>query len=157
MKFVTSKTVEQLDLQGLHRVRERLVGQRTSVINQIRAFLLERGVAVRQGFRALRTEMPIILAPNRDLIHWCKTVLPSLTVFSCNARRVHTLGSSTFRLSTTTVSMSLTGSCFSSESAPRPLYVTFFVEEFAGAAYLFLRRFLNLISKSVSSSRPAHR
>ena len=62
MKFVAIKTVEQLDLQGLHRVRERLVCQRTSVINQIRAFLLERGIAVRQGPRALRSEMPIILA-----------------------------------------------------------------------------------------------
>src|SRR6266699_4048871 len=62
MKFVAIKTVEHLDLQGLHRVRERLVCQRTSVINQIRAFLLERGIAVRQGLRALRTEMPIVLA-----------------------------------------------------------------------------------------------
>ena len=52
---------QQLDLQALHRVRERLVCQRTSVINQIRAFLLERGIAVRQGLRALRTEIPIIL------------------------------------------------------------------------------------------------
>ena len=40
MKFVATKTAEQLDLQALHRVRERLVGQRTSIINQIRAFLL---------------------------------------------------------------------------------------------------------------------
>lgn len=62
MKFVAIKTVEQLDLQALHRVRERLVSQRTSVINQIRAFLLERGIAVRQGLRALRTEIPIVLA-----------------------------------------------------------------------------------------------
>jgi transposase len=62
MKFVAIKTAEQLDLQALHRVRERLVCQRTSIINQIRAFLLERGIAVRQGLRALRTEMPIILA-----------------------------------------------------------------------------------------------
>ena len=46
--------------------RERLVGQRTSVVNQIRAFLLERGVAVRQGLRFLRTELPIILARSRD-------------------------------------------------------------------------------------------
>src|SRR5204863_1740910 len=57
MKFVVIKTVEQLDLQGLHRVRERLVCQRTSVINQVRAFLLERGIAVRQGLRALRSEL----------------------------------------------------------------------------------------------------
>ena len=33
----------------MHRVRERLVCQRTSVINQIRAFLLERGIAVRSA------------------------------------------------------------------------------------------------------------
>jgi transposase len=46
MKFVAIKTVEQLDLQGPHRVRERLVCQRTRVINQVRAFLLERGIAV---------------------------------------------------------------------------------------------------------------
>jgi transposase len=46
---VATKTADQLDLQALHRVRERLVSQRTSIINQIRAFLLERGVAVRQG------------------------------------------------------------------------------------------------------------
>ena len=37
MKFVATKTAEQLDLQALHRVRERLVSQRTGIINQIRA------------------------------------------------------------------------------------------------------------------------
>src|SRR6516225_8004252 len=51
MKFVATKTADQLDLQALHRARERLVRQRTGIINQIRAFLLERGVAVRQGLR----------------------------------------------------------------------------------------------------------
>jgi transposase len=61
MKFVAIKTVEQLDLQALHRVRERLVSQRTGVINQMRAFLLERGIAVRQGFRPLRAALPQIL------------------------------------------------------------------------------------------------
>src|SRR5208283_3145642 len=60
MTFVATKTAEQLDLQALHRVRERLVSQRTGVINQIRAFLLERGVAVRQGLRYLRAELPRI-------------------------------------------------------------------------------------------------
>src|SRR5262245_25629185 len=35
MKFVASKTADQLDLQALYRVRERLVRQRTSIINQI--------------------------------------------------------------------------------------------------------------------------
>jgi transposase len=62
MKFVATKTADQLDLQALHRVRERLVRQRTGISNQIRAFLLERGVAVRQGLRFLRAELPGILA-----------------------------------------------------------------------------------------------
>src|SRR5436309_6853245 len=61
MKFVATKTADQLDLQALHRVRERLVSQRTGIINQIRAFLLERGIAVRQGLRFLRAELPGIL------------------------------------------------------------------------------------------------
>jgi hypothetical protein len=39
MKFVATKTDEQLDLQALQRVRERLVGQRTGIINQIRALI----------------------------------------------------------------------------------------------------------------------
>ena len=68
MKFVATKTVEQLDLQALHRVRERLVSQRTGVINQIRAFLLERGVAVRQGLRFLRAALPNILAAPSEVL-----------------------------------------------------------------------------------------
>jgi transposase len=68
MKFVATKTAEQLDLQALHRVRERLVSQRIGIINQIRAFLLERGVAVRQGLRFLRAELPRILATPCDAL-----------------------------------------------------------------------------------------
>ena len=68
MKFVATKTVEQLDLQALHRVRERLVTQRTGIINQIRAFLLERGLAIRQGLRFLRAELPRILATRPDVL-----------------------------------------------------------------------------------------
>ena len=68
MKFVATKTADQLDLQALHRVRERLVRQRTGIINQIRAFLLERGIAVRQGLRFLRTELPSILAKRSDVL-----------------------------------------------------------------------------------------
>src|SRR5258707_1171587 len=68
MKFVATKTAEQLDLQALHRVRERFVGQRTGIINQIRAFMLERGIAVRQGLRFLRAELPSILATRTDAL-----------------------------------------------------------------------------------------
>ncbi len=68
MRFVTTKTPEQLDLQALHRTRSRLVRQRTAVINQIRAFLLERGIAVRQGYRFLRQVLPEILGQNDELL-----------------------------------------------------------------------------------------
>ena len=53
MRFVTLKTEEQLDAQALHRVHDRLVGQRTSLMNQLRSLLLERGAVVAQGRRAL--------------------------------------------------------------------------------------------------------
>ena len=68
MKFVATKTTDQLDLQALHRVRERFVGQRMGIINQIRAFLLERGIAVRQGLRFLRAELPGILATRTEAL-----------------------------------------------------------------------------------------
>jgi transposase len=68
MKFVATKTQDQLDLQAMHRVRSRLVRQRTSVINQIRTFLLDRGVAVRQGQRFLRAELGDILATRTDVL-----------------------------------------------------------------------------------------
>src|SRR5580704_15204612 len=49
------------DRRTISAMRGRLVSQRTGVINQIRTFLLERGVAVRQGLRFLRAELPRIL------------------------------------------------------------------------------------------------
>ncbi len=66
MRFVPTKSVEQLDLQAMHRVRSRLVRHRTSVINQIRALLLERGIAVRQGVRFLRAALPDILGRHAE-------------------------------------------------------------------------------------------
>ena len=67
-RFVPAKTNEQLDLQALHRVRSRLVSERTAVINQIRGFLLERGIIVRQGLRFLRQALPDILAKRTDVL-----------------------------------------------------------------------------------------
>ena len=61
MRFVATKTAEQLDLQGLHRVRARLVSERTATVNEIRAFLLDRGIAVAQGIQRLRRALPDIL------------------------------------------------------------------------------------------------
>jgi len=61
MRFVPIKSDDQLDLQSLHRVRERWVMRRTAVINQIRALLLERGITVRQGRRHIDAALPGIL------------------------------------------------------------------------------------------------
>jgi transposase len=57
-----------LDLQALHRVRSRLIGDRTAVINQLRGFLLEHGIPVRQGLRFLRQQLPQILATRTDVL-----------------------------------------------------------------------------------------
>jgi transposase len=61
MRFVPIKTDDQLDLQALHRVRDRLVQRRTAVINQIRGFLLERGITFGKGPAQLRNHMAEVL------------------------------------------------------------------------------------------------
>jgi transposase len=68
MRPVPLKSSEQLDLQALHRVRSRRIGQRTAVINQIRGFLLEGGIAVRQGPAGLREALPALLAQRTDVL-----------------------------------------------------------------------------------------
>lgn len=62
MRFVELKSQEQLDVQSLHRVRSRLVGARTTLINQMRAVLLERGITVAQGRRKFEKALDAILA-----------------------------------------------------------------------------------------------
>jgi transposase len=61
MRFVAVKTEEQLDLQALHRVRERWMERRTAIINQIRALLIERGIPLRVGAEYLRKHLPSVL------------------------------------------------------------------------------------------------
>jgi transposase len=61
MRFVCVKSNEQLDLQAVHRIRERLVHERTAVINQIRGFLIEYGLPVKEGRASLRRDLPGIL------------------------------------------------------------------------------------------------
>src|SRR6267378_3401137 len=62
MRFVTQKTEAQLDMQSLHRARDRLVGERTALINQLRAVLLERGIVVPQGRRKVERYLTTMLA-----------------------------------------------------------------------------------------------
>jgi len=66
LRLVSEKTQAQLDLQALHRVRARLVSRRTATINQIRSFLIEQGITVRSGPRALRISLEPILRQRAD-------------------------------------------------------------------------------------------
>ncbi|MBO9432506.1 IS110 family transposase [Sulfitobacter sp. R18_1] len=68
LPVVPEKSQEQLDLQALHRVRSRLVSRRTATINQIRAFLIEQGITVRKGLRALKNSFETILEERKDEI-----------------------------------------------------------------------------------------
>jgi transposase len=61
MRFVPIKSDDQLDLQSLHRVRERWMVRRTAVINQIRGMLLERGITIAKGRRHVEESLPRIL------------------------------------------------------------------------------------------------
>jgi transposase len=61
MRFVTIKEVEQQDLQGLHRIRQSIVKQRTALANQIRGLLGEYGIVVAQGISQVRRRIPEIL------------------------------------------------------------------------------------------------
>ena len=61
MRFAQIKTQEQLDIQAMHRVRDRLVQRRTSLINEIRGFLLERGITFAAKPIHLRKNLPLVL------------------------------------------------------------------------------------------------
>lgn len=60
MRFVPTKSVEQQDVLALHRIRERLVANRTAIANQARGLLLELGLAIPQGIRHVRAHLPRI-------------------------------------------------------------------------------------------------
>ena len=68
LRTVQEKSQDQLDLQACHRIRSRLVSRRTATVNQIRAFLIEQGIAVRAGTRALRKSLFEILKNRKDEI-----------------------------------------------------------------------------------------
>jgi transposase len=68
MRFVPIKSEAQLDLQALHRVRDRWMGRRTAVINQIRGFLLEHGITVAVGPAHLKRQIPSILEDADNLL-----------------------------------------------------------------------------------------
>ena len=61
MRFGELKSQDQLDMQTLHRSRDRLVGERTALINQLRAILLERGHIAPQGKRKLQQFLAVLM------------------------------------------------------------------------------------------------
>lgn len=60
--FVPKKSVEQQDIQALHRARQRMVNHRTAVVSQIRGLLLDRGFAIAKSITRARRLIPDILA-----------------------------------------------------------------------------------------------
>ena len=61
MRFVSPKNIEQQGIQSVHRVRERLIGNRTALVNQIRGLLAEHGIIAAKGIGHIRKQLPRIL------------------------------------------------------------------------------------------------
>jgi transposase len=61
MRFVPLKTVESQDIQAIHRLRSRLIKERTALVNQVRGLLAERGIVIAQGITRLRRQLPVIV------------------------------------------------------------------------------------------------
>ena len=66
MRFVALKSEAQLDQQTLHRARSRLVNGRSRLTNQLRAILLERGMTVARGRRALGLTLAALVDDERS-------------------------------------------------------------------------------------------
>lgn len=60
-RVVAIKTIEQQDIQLVHRIRQNLVDKRTALVNQIRGLLSERGIVIHQGISQVRKQLPLIL------------------------------------------------------------------------------------------------
>jgi transposase len=82
MRFVPKKTLEQQDIQALHRARQRLVNHRTALISQMRGLLLDRGIAIAVSATRARRLIPKILAASKDeLTEMMREIVSSLYAF----------------------------------------------------------------------------
>src|SRR5215213_774431 len=61
MRFVPLKPVESQDIQAIHRMRSRLIKERTALVKQIRGLLDERGIVIAQGITRLRKQLPVLV------------------------------------------------------------------------------------------------
>lgn len=66
MRYVSVKSESQQDVQSIHRIRERLVSEKTALINEIRGLLLEYGITISQGISNVRQALPSIIEDNSD-------------------------------------------------------------------------------------------
>ena len=66
MRFVPVKTPQQQAELAVHRIRRRLIGQRTALINQLRGLLAEYGVVLPQGANHVRSQLPTLLEDSSE-------------------------------------------------------------------------------------------
>lgn len=79
MRFAALNSEEQADLQALHRVRDQMIGTRTRLINQMRAFCLDYGIAARQGAGLFNLDLPQVLEDqSNDLSSAMRNLLADL-------------------------------------------------------------------------------
>jgi len=68
MRFVPSKSIEQQDLQALHRIRSRMIGSRTQLGNQIRGLLAEYGIVLPLHLSQVRRSLPRLIEEDNPLL-----------------------------------------------------------------------------------------
>ncbi len=93
--FVPVKSIEQQDIQALHRIRQRKVRDRTALVNQIRGLLSEYGIIFNQGYVKMAASIPLIIEdmssglsfPMRDMLH---SLLEELTVINKQVKNLET-------------------------------------------------------------------
>ncbi len=79
MRFVPAKSVEQQDIQSLHRIRSQAVARRTAQTNQIRGLLMEYGLIIPKGIAYVRQQIPLILEDaENELTHLFRELLSDL-------------------------------------------------------------------------------
>jgi len=91
MRFVDVKSIEQIDVQALHRARDMMVTQRTRMISQMRAFCLEYGATIRQGAGVFKLDLPRVISDtSNDLSPAIRRLLAEL--FDDMMRLEHRIG-----------------------------------------------------------------
>lgn len=79
MRFVSPKSIEQEDIQAVHRIRSRLIQERTALVNQIRGLLIEFGIIIPQGVSKVQKAIPEILEDaENELSHSGRAIFADL-------------------------------------------------------------------------------